>query len=526
MKKIISLLISALLLATVFCGCGGKGDDGGDATLIWAMPFYEQDDTTTVLKEINALIDEKLPGTQIKFLMDSSMGNKWSLWMAGDNQIDIAHAGYVNDLQTEILKKSYYNLDELIEKYAPAIAAEKEKYPEQYATGAFNGSQYAIPNLQVYINDEATLEIPEDLISYIDAEAMVKEAWANPKTTEKMYQIIDDYLKAAVASGKAESDYVAPLINIESMYRTFARRGYAFVGNTSVYTNPINVCYEVFTNDGSVKFINFYETEEFKMFMKWARKWYQAGYISTDVLSGDAGYGNRSPMLYADAHEMLKTDGSGIKLEEARLATLSNRYLVSLQSDEQKYVSNVQIGSLLTYNTIPSTAKYPERAMKLLNLLRTEEGADILNMICYGIEGEHYEFLEDGSIKAFDYRQQGMSDSKFGIPNWMVGTHLNMLMVFPYEAEQKQLGLDYYDNVYPKYYRTGIAGLTFDFDSISNYYSQLASVLAEYQLQIISGAVPNYEAKHKEAIDLMKTAGIDKIIAELQKQADAYIASK
>ena len=518
--------MAVLMLVSILSGCGSSKESGGNSTLIWAMPFYEQTDTTKVLEKINALIDEKLPGTKIKFLMDSSMGSKWSLWMAGDNQVDIAHAGYVNDLQSEILKKSYHNLDELIKEYGPAIAAEKEKYPEQYATGAFNGSQYAIPNLQVYINDEITLEIPEALIDYIDTKALVKEAWANNKTTEKMYQIVDDYLKKAVASGKAESDYVAPLMNIESMYRYFARRGYAFVGNTSVYTNPINVCYKVFSPDGKVKFINFYETEEFKMFMKWARKWFQDGYISTDILSGDPGYGNRSPMLYADAHEMLKTDGSGVKFEEARLATLSNRYLVSLQSDKQKYVSNVQIGSLLTYNTIPSTSRNPEKAMQLLNLLRTEEGADILNMICYGIEGEHFEKLEDGSIKAFDYRQQGMSDSKFGIPNWMVGTHLNMLMVFPYEAEQKELGLDYYDNVYPKYHRTDIAGLAFDFDSISNYYSQLATVLAEYQIQIISGAVADYETKYNEALKLMDTAGINEIIKELQKQTDAYVASK
>ncbi|MBQ8649201.1 MAG: ABC transporter substrate-binding protein [Clostridia bacterium] len=522
MKRIISMLLAAMLMLGVLAGCGGSGDDdGSQATLVWAMPFYEQKDTAKVTAEVNKLLAEKLPNTKLEFMLDSSYGSKWSLWMAGDTQIDIANVGTSVDTLSEIEKDSFYELDDLIEEYAPSIAKEKEKYSIQYATGIVNGKQYAIPNVQIYINDTAVLCIPESLISYMDTKAMVEAAYKSSTTTEKMYQLVDDYLHAAKASGKADSDSVAPLIGIESMFNTFARRGFAFVGNGGSSTNQINVCYRVFAD--KVEMIDFYETDEFKMFIKWARKWYEEGFISTDILSGDQGYGNRSPIISSYVWDMNLRDENEMYLK-AGATEGSGVYWLSVQSNEQKYISDTAVGSLHTYNVIPCTSKHPERAMKLLELLRTEEGADILNMICYGIEGTHYEKLSDTEIKAFEYEQQGTSASSYGIPNWMVGTHLNMYVISPYTEETRTRALDYYENVQPKFYKTPTYGMSFDTSAVSNYYSQINSVLSEYQVQLYSGAIADYETKYAEACTKMKAAGIDKVLEELQKQVDEFVS--
>ena len=119
MKKLICLLMALLMFVCVFAGCGGGGDDGGEATLYWAMPFYMQDDTQKVTDAINEALAEKLPNTKIEFMLDSSMGEKWSLWMAGDKQIDIANIGMYVDLLTEVEKDSFTALDDLIKDYAP-----------------------------------------------------------------------------------------------------------------------------------------------------------------------------------------------------------------------------------------------------------------------------------------------------------------------------------------------------------------------------------------------------------------------
>ncbi len=515
MKRILCLVMSLLMIACVFAGCGGNKDDGGEAKLYWAMPFYVQDDLSKVTDEINKLLAEKLPNTEIEFMLDSSMGEKWPLWMAGNKQVDIANVGMYVDLLTEVEKDSFHPLDDLIKDYAPTIAKEKEKYADQYASGAVNGTQYGIPNVQIYINDTEVLVIPQHLRKYLDIDAMVKEAYANPTTTEKMYEILDDYLKKVMASGEADSDSSAPVVGVQSLFRTFARRGYAFIGNGGAVTNLINVCYRVF--DDEVKIIDFYDTDEFKMFMKWMSKWYKDGYISKDILSGDEGMGNRNPILSSYVWDMSQRE------EDQTYEPNENVLWISIQNDEHKYVADTSVGSLATYNVIPYTALHPERAMKLLELLRTEEGADILNMICYGIEGEHYEKLSDTEIKAFDYEGQGNSSSKYGIPNWMVGTHFNMYVVSPYDEGTRTRAANYYDNIYPKFYKTKTYGLAFDTLPVANYYSQINTVLSEYQLQLYSGASPDYEKIYNEACAKMDSAGIDKVIAELQKQVDNFL---
>jgi len=522
MKKLICLIMTIMMFVSLFAGCGGGGDDGStEATLYWAMSFYEQQDTAKVTAEINKLLADKLPNTKIEFMLDSSMGSKWSLWMAGDTQVDIANVGMSVDPLTEVEKDSFYPLNDLVDEYAPSIKAEWDKYGIQYATGMVNGELYAIPNVQIYINDTDVFCVPESLISYLDTKALVEEAYKNPTTTEKMYEIVDQYLHAARDSGKADSDYVAPLMAIEPMFNTFARRGFAFVGNGAGGTNQINICYRVFAD--KIEMIDFYDTEEFKLFMKWARKWYTEGFISTDILSGDAGYGNRNPIASSYVWDMNLRDKNEMYLKKGSKEG-NGTYWISLQSNDQKFIADTAVGSLHTYNVIPCTAKHPERAMKLLELLRTKEGADVLNMICYGIEGEHYEKRSDTEIKAFDYEQQGTSSSKYGIPNWMVGTHLNMYVVSPYTEETRTRALDYYENIQPKFHKTQTYGMAFDTSVVANNFSQVNSVLSEYQLQLISGACADYETKYAEACKKMDAAGVDAILTEMQKQVDEFIA--
>lgn len=515
MKKLLALMMSILMITCIFASCGENKDDGGEATLYWAMPFYEQSDLPKVSEQVNKLLAEKLPNTKIQFMLDSSMGDKWPLWMAGDKQVDIAHVGMYVDLLSEVEKDSFYPLNDLVDKYAPTIKKEIETYKDHYATGTVDGELYGIPNIQIYINDTATLIIPSNLRSCLDVDAFVKEAYANPTTTEKMYQMLDDYLKKAMATDKTDTDTHAPVISIKSLFSTFARRGFAFVGSGGQASAPTNICYKVF--DDEVKIIDFYDTDEFKMFMKWARKWYLDGYIGKDVLSGDEGYGNRQPILSSYVWDMsLREDDQTYLRDESTL-------WISMQNEEHKFLSHTSVGSLATYNSIPYTSKNPERAMKLLELLHTEEGSELLNMICYGIEGEHYNKISDTEIKAVDYLVQGTSASKYGIPNWMVGTHFNMYVIAPYDEGTRTRAQNYYENLYPNYHKTKIYGINFKTNSISNYYSQLETVLDEYQLQLYSGASPDYEKIYKEACTKMDSAGVDKIIVELQNQVDAFI---
>ena len=102
MKRLLALVMSLMLLAGVFAGCGGGGDNGGEVTLKWAMGFSEQADYPEVLTEVNKELEKLLPNTKLEFILDSQIASKWSLWMAGGTAIDLAHSGYAVDLYSEI----------------------------------------------------------------------------------------------------------------------------------------------------------------------------------------------------------------------------------------------------------------------------------------------------------------------------------------------------------------------------------------------------------------------------------------
>ena len=520
MKKILCLALAVLMLVGVMCGCGESGDNGGAVNLVWALPLAAQSDTDEVIEKVNELLGEKLPNTTIELLLDSSMGSKWSLWMAGKKPIDIACSGYVNDLAGEINKKSYVELNDLIDKYAPTIKAEWEKYEMDYATGMVDGKLYAIPDLQIHINDEMFFQIPDYYEKHLDVEALQKAVKENLTTTEVFYTIIEDYLAKASKDPKAEN---AGLISyVEHFFRCFVKRGYEFVGGTKSL-----FCYR--KDDPTCKIVNFYETEEFLTYIKYAAKWYADGYISKDILTGEDGIGDKDALFAANQTNFRKIDVNedGILTPEESSVTggkKSSEYRISLTTKDQKYVGSSVLGSLSVYISIPTTSKNPERAIKLLELLRKDEGKDILNMLVYGFEGKHYEVIGDNRIDAFEYGGQATSSNSYGLPNWMMGNQMKMYICDPYTQTTYDAAVEYYDVERPEFKKTALFGYSFSNDAVKNQISQLNAVNDEFMLQLIGGtSTTDYMTTYNQMMDKLKAAGTEKVIAEYQKQVDEYI---
>lgn len=521
MKRIISLVLLLAITCVCFAGCGSK-EDTGSAHLVWAMAWHDQSDRKLVQDEINKKLAEKLPDTEIEFMYDPSLSSKWSLLMAGNTQIDITNTG--TSLVSEVPKKSFYALDDLIDKYAPTVKKERDElYVNEYKTGMMNGELYAIPNVQQHINDTAVLQIPCRTEKYFNAEAFKAEIANSATSTDKLYQILDDYLQAAKAGLTAEDkEYVSQYISIGTVYALLARRGYDFIGAGFSASAPSNIGYKV--SDDKAKLVDFYTTDEFKTYIKWADKWFNEGFISKDILSGDTGIGSKYALLYCFTSDMYYAE-DGYRIYQNTNIPSKGRVSYCMQPNEQKFLSHFSLGSLETYSAIPTTSRHPERAMKFIELLRTEEGAEILNLLCYGIEGKHYEKLSDTEIRAFEYQGQGNSSISYGVPGWMVSTHLSgMYVCEPYNEGLRSNARKYYKEVKPNFHKTPIYGMSFDLASgdLGNDVAQWEAVLQEYHLQVITGASPNEDTVMASAQKKLKEVGIKELIKTLQKQMDEY----
>ncbi len=518
MKKWIAIILCAVLTAGLLVGCGGTGssasfEDNGDAvTLKMAMPFAAQKDLSLVQDEINKLLAEKLPNTKIELVCDQAMDSKWSLWIAGKTSFDIAHSGYAMDITNEASKKSFLPLDELIEKYAPTIKEEREGiYKELYWTGEYNDKLYAVPAVQSYVDKTRTLTISGTAAKYLDTNAIIEATKADPHIGEAIYEAVDKCLRDATAAGIH--------IEIHGVYtwkNCPAAIGYVFVGGLNS-----NICYDPFAED--FQMLDWHQTDAFRTYTKWVRKWYEEGFINKDVMAGGTpkeGEGTATICIGNPTDNINFAGGDIITAENGDLT-------VRIQRDENKISASHNIGELQTYFSIPATAKNPARAMKLLELLRTPEGAEILNMLAFGIEGTHYEKLSDTYIKAFDYEGQGTSSSKYGLPAWMMGNMLNGLYtVYPMPENVVEYAKTYYNETLPNREKHALYGFSFDLSSLNIAMTNIRSANAELEAQIGYGVAQDTDKAIENLTNNLNKAGMEKVLDTLQKQAEEYIASQ
>lgn len=520
MKKMLSLFITIVFVLMGLSGCTGN-DSGKEVTLRWEVGWSEQKDHKMVEEEANKLLAELLPNTKLKFNCGADLTSKWSMWMSAGEKIDLAWTGYTFDVAGEIRKGSYLELNDLIKEYAPNLQTEWEQYSDMYDSISVNDALYGIPHVQYYCSETSYLGIPEDLAEYMDKEAFLNAAHSEPITTEAVYQEMDKYFKKVIESGKADSDTIAPYVDIQNVFKVLATRGYDFIGTEE---GGAMICYPAF--EENPKIVDFHTTDAFKTFIKYASKWYKEGYISKNVLLG-GGYGNRKPIATAHTSETWdKTDEDiGVKIHQGSDGE-NNSIRLLMDTREEQYVGTPTIGSASTYTVIPFTSENPERAIQLLDLLHSEKGKKLFNTLIYGIEGRHYEIIGENRIKPNGYIEQGGSNVLYGVANWRVGN-----LMFAYETPNVQEGQskyvkNYLNEVKKTLYHTVFSDLHFDTEGVSNEILQVTNVNSEFENTLICGVLEDYSNTYNLMISKAEAAGIEKLISHYQSQADEHLASK
>lgn len=507
LKKLLSVLLLLAMTSTLFCSCS-KGsskkseysDDPNEAVkLVIAWPFAETKDAPKVQEAVNKKLETLLPNTELEFLLESKMGEKWTLWMAAQKPIDIAHSGFDTVLETEVVQGDYLELDDLVEEYGPNIQKMAKKYWNNYNNAKIGGKLYAIPNVQTYINNSCDLRIDEKY-----AKEISDITWKSDKTTKELYQKLTEIYDAKVAAGEDIFDSYGVAFNTLQLYN-LAKRGYTFIAGMD------NICFENSSDSG--KILDFYQTQEFKDYMEYTQIWAKKGWVSKDILANNT----TTAGLIASRGTYFKMD------EETHYSNAYNGKSVVLDNPEHS-VLTTKIGDESTYYSIPFTSQHPERAMRFLDLINSEEGKDILNLMAYGIEGEHYEFIdkEKGQIKAFDYEGQGTISSKYSIPAWMVGPMTNMYEISPFVGGYRDYAEEYYTNL-KNTKKHVLYGIEFDLSEVSAKISNVNKNNSEFAPIVYCGVSDNPQGTLDELIKKNKAAGLDDIIKCFQKQADEYM---
>ena len=559
LKKMLALLLALVMITSVFAGCDNaqpaettapKADTQPKetqpketepqlepVTLNWLVFAGEKEGSKDVEEAFNAKLATVLPNTTVKFIYAGvgTYGQNWSMAINGGDKIDMAWGGYATSILQDIKDGNIIALDELITNYAPHIAADKETFANQYATGMYDGELYAIPCIQPVIKTTQSISMDEEFFNkYFDSKAFVKELRSTTKLTYKMLDIWEDAIEAAIADGYikvGETDYTLP----DGL--TFATRGYMPLGEEKFHlwfdpeaANPVPM--------------HTYELPEVQMLIDRYAKWYDLGwYTDAEILGTIEKYQKidiSQTTLYNSA--WVGYDADGILHQDNTASNRRNTVSIMLQTEAETYVGAANIGAEASYWVIPYTGENPERAMMLIDLLHDEQGTvgnELYMLMANGFKKdseEHKKYgwfnydtkkSDDGQDQV-DTKARGDAPNMHSMYNWAIANTYRSLFDGSKlcTVAYKEYCLNFYNDIYPTLRRTALAGMVPDTTAVVEELSAMLNVEAEYgnQLGFGTAGADGIDDLYEKVMAAMAVAGLNIVKGELQDQIDDWVA--
>lgn len=266
----------------------------------------------------------------------------------------------------------------------------------------------------------------------------------------------------------------------------------------------------VLLNSGdNLNVVNYYETEVYKNNVTMLRDWYKKGYIIQDAATTqDAQF---QILSSGRAYAYFTGSKPGIAQQDGNTAGLQLAYVPLTKQGSS--TSNITLFQWC----VPNASKNAEKAVQMLNLMYTN--ADLENLLCWGIEGKHYVKKADGLIGF----PEGVTAQTSGYNVQMAWQFGNEFLTHVWEGNPPDLWKQTQD--WNKNAQISKAmGFSYDPNPVKTEVAACTNVVGQYGKPLGCGAV-DVDKVLPEFISKLKAAGIDKIVAEKQKQLDAWAAA-
>lgn len=502
-KRIIAVGLSGVMaLSLAACG-GGNGDSTGSSNgtadassgsgevkkVIMAFPTYTgaPADTQLVQDAMNAITVDKL-GIEVELQISDigSYSQNMTLALSGGETVDLAvtvgfafanavSQDYVIDLES----------DDLITTYGQGIIdAIGWDYLDACRVG---GTLYGVPQNKDVAQGRGCAAVATEYLDGIGYE-FDHEAEIVKITQEEL-----DDIYAQLHEKYPDVEVYRPTGMSMQQFSNVDPVGGSVFGVLLDYGKELNVV-NLFTSD-------FYKEYCERMYM-----YNQNGYISQDAATDTTGV---TELVKAGTLMSYTTGGKpGIKAQET---SLCGRDMTIFQTLED-YVTSTSIASMPW--VIPVTTSDAAAAMTLLNEFFTNP--ELANLLAWGIEGTHYVVGEDGLATFAD----GIDASTSGWNHSMGWMMPNQFITEVWEGNSPDLWTEM-DNFNKGAEKSAASGFTFDNASVANEITAVQNAYNEYQASIEYGFT-DPETGIPEMNEKLMTAGLDKIIAEKQRQLDEW----
>jgi putative aldouronate transport system substrate-binding protein len=452
--------------------------------------FYKQLDALTI-RDLGATV-------RFDFIPWGDEKNQISRAIAS-KEYDLYVGGVWSDFASFAAKNAFANLTPLLGQVPDLV----EHYDGKLDSVMINGKLFGIPQYIKPGGGGEGMLYREDL----------RKAWGLPE--------IKDLESAERYLYKAKEAYPdTPMIND----KRFADNVWTLIAG-SKYLDVVKG-YAVVSIDEPYKALSIYDTPEYKEVLHRAKKWYEDGIVSRDIL---AAQGNAT----SETLEWMKADKKPLEFNN-HFGAVSSGYIGVLKElfpefeygwfdyflDHVPNYMPYMTPDNMTMISVGAHSKHKEIAVKLIEKAHTDRA--YYNLLLYGVEGENYNL--DG-----DYISYAGIKSENKKPGWTGLYDGYMSLMEKYPGEWQSIVEHLHTEGARRAEANGqspLAGFRFDTGKITAELTAMETVRSRYLAPLSVGMTADIDADLDRAKQQLAEAGFPRLMEELQNQLDGFAATK
>lgn len=456
------------------------------AEVSWYMlkPVDNLKDQAMVEDEVNNIFKEELNANlRLNFIDSASWEDRMKLMSGAGEAYDLVMTAYwTNRLDHNVQAGSFLPLDDLLQKYGQDILAKVD--PRAWKAVTYDGKIMAIPAQMPYAAPYV----------YVFKKDLVEKHNFDYRSVRNLKDL-EPYLETI----KQSEPGVTPLLAVGSSP--------VIVGMYT--TDVIEITKGVYYDEKSGQIVKLTELTEVNENMRTVNDFYKKGYIAKDAaiktdLSAESKSGQYAVL-----------NGAGGFTEDGSKSTAAYGYPTVETLYGNRLIDTNQMITLAT--AISKTSRNPERAMMLLNLIWKD--AYVSNTLAYGLKDKHYTVVSgEGTDQPSVVANSGAEQTYAVFHNWIGPLWDQWDSNWNTREELAEMQANNETSQ-----ASSILGFLFNpTDEIRSELAQVGAIVAEANPVLNTGSMPDFDKYMNELDGKLANAGIDKIVAEVQKQLEAW----
>lgn len=491
MKKFLSLVLVCVMIIgvlSILSGCGSGEKDSESVTINWYMkkPVSDMSRQKEVEDVANKIIFEKL-GIRLSFhfIESAAWKDRLNILLSTGTNYDIVSLTGTEFI-TNAQKDCFLDIGDLVNKSGKSILEKSNDFV--WDAAKINGKLYGVPGQNFYV--------PYSAFAY---RKDVVEKYNFDYTNANTYSAAEPFLKQIK---EKESGIVG--------FAATANGAVSIPKSTDYSVTNLNfLCYDNKEQDFKEKhFIKSFE-DNYRGIYQMAKN----GYISPDAVSKNESLSEMKTGKYAIVNGRRDAEKS------------TNLYGFDCVESNPTYGVISTTDAILTVNSISAKSKHAKESIELLNLIW--EDTYLSNTLAYGIEGKDF-IVDKGDIHNYkDINEIHITTNSGTDVKWSIWHNwLGPLWDQWGSTWNSRENLEAMKEINASAEVSPIIGFVVDPTPIKTEVAQITSIYTNAEQVFVTGSMNDFDKYMDEYKQKLKGAGIDAVIAEVNKQFEVWKSSK